>query len=239
MAPPLLVDPLEIGMPQQSPAARILLPSLPLQIRRSLGSKRAHGSLTIRLRMLCKSLRMTTLWDPRARPGREIDVLLAEAGLHRDPLATLRAPARQHRGSALGLHARSESVLLRALTPVRLESALGHEKSLLLIRSMAFRQTVSINDAPRTRQTDLAADCNSSHRIPRCNARKNFLAPVTDSCLISFAHSAERALSVAHLVQRDKIFCAENLLPPSPLAHFRIPPNSAPILPFPQLVRVR
>jgi hypothetical protein len=88
-------------------------------------------------------------------PRREIEVLLAEAGLHRDPLATLRAPARQHRGSALGLHARSESVLLRALTPVRLESALGHEKWLLLIRSLAFRQTTSINDLPRTRQTGI------------------------------------------------------------------------------------
>src|SRR4029077_1042302 len=69
MAPPLLVDALEIRMPQQSPAAWILLPALPLQIRRSLRSKRAHGSLTIRLQMLCKSLRMTTLWDPRTRPG--------------------------------------------------------------------------------------------------------------------------------------------------------------------------
>src|SRR5437660_1111553 len=108
-------------------------------------------------------------------PRREIEVLLAEAGLHRDPLATLRAPARQHRGSALSLHARSESVLLRALTPVRLESALGHEKWLLLIRSMAFRQTMSINDLPRTRQTGIAADRNSSHRIPRCVTRKIFL----------------------------------------------------------------
>jgi len=43
-------------------------------------------------------------------------------------------------------------VLLRALTPVRLESALGHEKSLLLIRSMAYGQTVSINDSAQKRQ---------------------------------------------------------------------------------------
>jgi hypothetical protein len=69
MAPPLLVDALKIRMPQQSPAAWILLPAPPLQIRRSLRSKRAHGSLTIRLQMLCKSLRMTTLWDPRTPPG--------------------------------------------------------------------------------------------------------------------------------------------------------------------------
>src|ERR1700758_4856970 len=174
MAPPLLVDALETRMPQQSPAAWILLPALPLQIRRSLRSKRAHGSLTIRLQMLCKSLRMTTLWDPRTS-RRKIEVLLAETGLHRNPLATLRAPARQHCGSALGLHARSESVLLRALTPVRLESALGHEKWLLLIRSMAFRQTTSINDLPRTRQTGIATDRNSSHRIPLRVTRKIFL----------------------------------------------------------------
>jgi hypothetical protein len=87
------------------------------------------------------------------RPRGKNQSLFAEAGLHRHPLATLGAPARQHRGSALGLHARTESVLLRALTPVGLESALGHEKSLLLIRSMAFRQTMSINDPGRTRQT--------------------------------------------------------------------------------------
>jgi hypothetical protein len=86
------------------------------------------------------------------KPGKIARRLFAEAGFHRHPLATLSAPARQHCGSALGLHARTESVLLRALTPVWLESALGHEKSLLLIRSMAYRQTVSINDAPQTRQ---------------------------------------------------------------------------------------
>ena len=79
MAPPLLVDALEIRMPQQSPAAWILLPALPLQIRRSLRSKRAHGSLTIRMQM-CKSLRMTTLQDPRAQPGREIEAYSRKPG---------------------------------------------------------------------------------------------------------------------------------------------------------------
>lgn len=93
--------------------------------------------------------------DPIRKPGftGRNGILFAEARLHRYPLATLGAPARQHCGSALGLHARTESVLLRALTPVWLESALGHEKSLLLIRSMAFGQTVSINDLPQTRQS--------------------------------------------------------------------------------------
>ena len=75
----MLVDPLEIRMPQQASTAWILLPGLPPverrasrasdRVLRSLRSKRAHGSLTIRLQMLCKSLRMTTLWDPRTRPG--------------------------------------------------------------------------------------------------------------------------------------------------------------------------
>jgi len=37
---------------------------------------------------------------------------------------------------------------------------------------MAFRQTMSINDLPRTRQTGIAADRNSSHRIPRCPLAK-------------------------------------------------------------------
>ena len=36
--------------------------------------------------------------------------LFTEAGLHRDPLATLGPPARDDRASALGLHARTKSV---------------------------------------------------------------------------------------------------------------------------------
>ena len=48
--------------------------------------------------------------------------------------------------AALGLHPRSKSVLLRTVTPVRLECALGHEKSLLLVSSMAYGQTKSINE---------------------------------------------------------------------------------------------
>jgi hypothetical protein len=35
------------------------------------------------------------------------------------------------------------------MTPVRLECALGHETSLLLIESIALRQVESINDAAR------------------------------------------------------------------------------------------
>ena len=78
------------------------------------------------------------------RPGKES--LLAEARFHRDALASLGAPAREHCCSALGLHPRSKAVLLRTLTPVRLKCALGHEKSLLLVSSMAYGQTKSINE---------------------------------------------------------------------------------------------
>ena|ERR1039458_9304594 len=53
--------------------------------------------------------------------------LLTEAGLHRHPLASLGAPARDHRLAALGLHPGTKSVRLRAVTSVRLECALGHE----------------------------------------------------------------------------------------------------------------
>jgi hypothetical protein len=57
-------------------------------------------------------------------------------------------------------------VLLRALTPVRLESALGHEKWLLLTGSMAFRQTTSINDEGRRgkRETGLPAALEAARR---------------------------------------------------------------------------
>ena len=66
------------------------------------------------------------------------EALLTEAGLHRHPLATLGAPARNHRAAGLGLHPRKKSVRLRAVTTVGLECALGHEKSLLLIRSLGL-----------------------------------------------------------------------------------------------------
>ena len=55
--------------------------------------------------------------------------LLPESGLHRDTLATLGAPAREHCLSALGFHPGTKSVRLRAVTPVGLERALRHERS--------------------------------------------------------------------------------------------------------------
>ena len=72
--------------------------------------------------------------------------LLAEPRLHRDAFASFGAAARKHLGSALGLHTSPEAVLFRALAPVGLKCAFGHEKLLLLIESTGLRQTKSIND---------------------------------------------------------------------------------------------
>ena len=58
---------------------------------------------------------------------RQDAALLPESGLHRDTLATLGAPAREHRLSALGFHPATKSVRLGAATPVGLERALRHE----------------------------------------------------------------------------------------------------------------
>ena len=66
--------------------------------------------------------------------------LFTEAGLWRQPLATFGPPAREYRLAALGLHTRTESVRLRAVTSVRLECALGHETWLLLTSLQISRQ---------------------------------------------------------------------------------------------------
>src|SRR5262249_16758561 len=148
------------------------------------------------------------LGENRLNPGRRAR-LLAEAGLHRDPLTTLGAPARQHCGSALGLHARTESVLLRALTPVGLESALGHEKSLLLIRSMAYGQTVSINDMAQKQQFGGAETCRqkqptvtlqlASKGMKPARTRKNNLLRA-DGILLAHAQ-----LSPPHKLESDTL----------------------------------
>src|ERR1700674_1633195 len=76
--------------------------------------------------------RPLTIHDPDSGCGTAANsgkgnILLTEAGLHRDPLASLGAPPRDHRLAALGLHPGTKSVRLRAVTSVRLECALGHE----------------------------------------------------------------------------------------------------------------
>jgi hypothetical protein len=116
MTAALFVDPLEVGMPEQAHAAR---KSSPLaragQVRTTVRSETAH-----------------TIHDPDSGCGIAVNSgkgsrLLTEAGLHRHSLASLGAPARDHRLAALGLHSGAKSVRLRAVTSVRLESALGHE----------------------------------------------------------------------------------------------------------------
>ena len=79
--------------------------------------------------------------------------LLAETGFYGDALASLGPAARQHLGSALGLHPSAEAVLFRALAPVGLKCTFRHGKSLLLIESTALRQTMSINEGEQGRQT--------------------------------------------------------------------------------------
>jgi hypothetical protein len=112
----LLVDALEVGMPKQAHAARksgVLTDAG--QIETAVRSESAH-----------------TIHDPDSDCGIAVNSgkgnrLLTEAGLHRNPLASLGAPPRDHRCAALGLHPGTKSVRLRAVTSVRLESALGHE----------------------------------------------------------------------------------------------------------------
>ena len=58
--------------------------------------------------------------------------LFAIARLHGYALAPLGATTRKYRGSALGLHAAAESVLLGTFAAVGLECALGHGKKALL-----------------------------------------------------------------------------------------------------------
>src|ERR1700681_2022848 len=76
--------------------------------------------------------------ESSANSGKGV-TLLTEAGLHRHPLAALGAPARNHRAAGLGLHPRTKSVRLRAVTTVGLECALGHGKSLLLMNSVSLK----------------------------------------------------------------------------------------------------
>jgi hypothetical protein len=123
VTPTLLVDALEVSVPEQAHAGR---KSSPLagagQIETTVRSETAH-----------------TIHDPDSDCGIAVNSgkgnrLLTEAGLHRHPLASLGTPPRYHRCAALGLHPGAKSVRLRAVTSVRLESALGHETWLLLIQ---------------------------------------------------------------------------------------------------------
>ena len=117
----LLVHSLEIRVPEQAYAARETCCACRVRTGRRCHSPRVRSQHD--LNPGCES---------SANSGKG-ETLLTEAGLHRHPLAALGAPARNHRAAGLGLHPRTKSVRLRAVTPVGLECALGHEKSLLLI----------------------------------------------------------------------------------------------------------
>jgi hypothetical protein len=67
-----------------------------------------------------------------ARERKLFALLFAIARLNRNALAPLGATARKYRGSALGLHATAESVLLGTFAAVGLECALWHGKIALL-----------------------------------------------------------------------------------------------------------
>lgn len=116
VAAALFIDPLEIAVPEQAHAA-VESGSLAgaRQVKTTVRSESAHR-----------------VHDPNSGCGIAANSgkgnpLLTEAGLHRHPLASLGAPARDHRLAALGLHPGTKSVRLRAVTSVRLECALGHE----------------------------------------------------------------------------------------------------------------
>jgi hypothetical protein len=93
--------------------------------------------------------------------------LLAETGLHGDALASLGAASRNHRSSALGLHASTKSVRLRAATTVGLECALRHAK----LRSSLGKIVTGTDKKYNVRAHGLASDgpCAASPRVrPFC-----------------------------------------------------------------------
>jgi hypothetical protein len=60
--------------------------------------------------------------------------LVAEAGADGHAFAANGAAAAEHGGAGLGLHARTETVCLHALTAIWLKGTLGHENALLFPR---------------------------------------------------------------------------------------------------------
>lgn len=112
-------------------------------------------------------------WQNHRLANRLADRLVAVARSYRDAFTTLGATARQHRLSALGLHADPETVRLRPATPVGLECALRHGKSSVFLnidwknnwpangepptaRNSAEIQTLSIAEQGPEGQTELA-----------------------------------------------------------------------------------
>src|SRR5205085_8028033 len=76
------------------------------------------------------------------RSGRRNGHLLAETGFYGDAVAPLGAAALQHRAATFGLHPPRKAVRLGAASPVRLERALGHAKTALLLGLRRWEQKV-------------------------------------------------------------------------------------------------
>jgi hypothetical protein len=123
----LFVHALEIRVPEQTCTAWELTPPAGIgHLGAAVWSESAHQS---RLQLWLRNFRQ----NPKRK------TLLTEAGRYRHPLAALGAPTRNYRAAGLGLHPRTKSVRLRAVTTVGLECALGHEKSLLLMMEVSFK----------------------------------------------------------------------------------------------------
>jgi hypothetical protein len=70
-------------------------------------------------------------WAGRGTSVRPETKLVAEAGANGNALAASGTTAAENGGAALGLHARTEAVLLYAAVAVRLKCALRHGNALL------------------------------------------------------------------------------------------------------------
>ena len=123
-----LVHPLKIRVLQQTPRFWKLAAGGGGHIKRSALTRRVS---VLAAAESCDDSRLLR-WKGRDNADFGSSGLIAEARADRDALAPLGPTARQHRPAALGLHARTKSVRLRAVTTVGLECALGHSKTALL-----------------------------------------------------------------------------------------------------------
>jgi hypothetical protein len=137
VAAPLLIYAVEVGMfPQMRRPRELVSPRYLRWFHTPAANIRTHR-FTISARLPVADASSHSFWQ--LGPGNcwTGGTLLAESRLHRDALPSLGPAARQHLGSALGLHSSPEPVLFRALAPVGLKCTFGHEKPLLLIESAA------------------------------------------------------------------------------------------------------
>jgi hypothetical protein len=102
-------------------------------------------------------------------------LLLAETGLYRDALASLGAPARNHRASALGLHTRAKSVRLRAAATVGLECTLRHYETALLTGNKFIGENVKYIGFPARPATWAPG----RKALPNGSASRCYILPVS------------------------------------------------------------